>query len=342
MRKKVILITGAAGEIGQALIESLAASGQNHILSLDLQPMPPSQAGLSTHIQGDLLDNNLFARLVTEYDFDMIFHLAALLSTRSEFSPELAHQVNVNGTLSLLQMAAEQSQRRGEPVRFIFPSSIAIYGLPDLETKARDFFVREWDWNYPTTMYGCNKLYCEMLGVYFSNNYQQLARSRPTMLDFRSIRFPGLISAFTVPSGGTSDYGPEMLHAAAQGKPYSCFVREDSVIPFMAMPDAVTSLLQLAEAERSALRRQVYNVTSFSLTAVQFRDEVRKAFPDADISFAPDTQRQGIVDSWPAGLSDKAARRDWGWEPAYDVERAFTEYLVPNIARRYKRLKIGD
>lgn len=335
MRKKVVLITGAAGEIGQALIESLAASGRNHILSLDLQPMPAQAAGLSTHIQGDLLDHNLLARLVTEYDFDVIFHLAALLSTRSEFSPELAHQVNVNGTLSLLQLAAEQSQRRGEPVRFIFPSSIAVYGLPDLETKARDFYVREWDWNLPTTMYGCNKLYCEMLGSYFSTHYQQLARSRPTMLDFRSLRFPGLISAFTVPSGGTSDYGPEMLHAAAQGKPYACFVREDSVIPFMAMPDAVTSLLQLAGAERGALRRQVYNVTSFSLTAVQFRDEVLKAFPDAQISFAPDTQRQGIVDSWPAGLSDKAARRDWGWEPAYGVERAFTEYLVPNIARRY-------
>jgi threonine 3-dehydrogenase len=335
MRKKVILITGAAGEIGQALIKSLAASGNNHVLSLDLHDLPADMAGYSTHMQGDILDHNLFARLVTEYDFDVIFHLAALLSTRSEFAPELAHQVNVNGTLALLQMAAEQSQRRGEPVRFIFPSSIAVYGLPDPETKIRDFYVREWDWNYPTTMYGCNKLYCEMLGTYFGSHYQQLARSKPVMLDFRAVRFPGLISAYTTPSGGTSDYGPEMLHAAAQGQPYACFVREDSVIPFMAMPDAVTSLLQLAAAERAALRRTVYNVTSFSLTAVQFRDEVLKAFPNACITFAPDVQRQGIVDSWPAGLSDKAARRDWGWEPAYDVERAFTEYLVPNITRRY-------
>jgi threonine 3-dehydrogenase len=335
MRKKVVLITGAAGEIGQALIKSLALSGSNHVLSLDLHDLPPEMSGYSTHIQGDVLDRNLFARLVTEYDFDVIFHLAALLSTRSEFAPELAHQVNVNGTLSLLQMAAEQSQRRGEPVRFIFPSSIAVYGLPDLETKARDFYVREWDWNYPTTMYGCNKLYCEMLGTYFSGHYQQLARSKPVMLDFRSLRFPGLISAYTVPSGGTSDYGPEMLHAAAQNKPYACFVREDSVIPFMAMPDAVTALLQLADVERAALRRAVYNVTSFSLTAVQFRDEVLKAFPNAQISFKPDVQRQGIVDSWPAGLSDKAARRDWNWNPAYDVTRAFDEYLVPNIRQRY-------
>ncbi|MGB5057715.1 MAG: NAD-dependent epimerase/dehydratase family protein [Candidatus Promineifilaceae bacterium] len=336
MRKKVILITGAAGEIGQALIKSLAATGSNQVLSLDLHDLPDDMDGYSTHILGDVLDKNLFARLVTEYDFDVIYHLAALLSTRSEFAPELAHQVNVNGTLLLMQMAAEQSQRRGEPVRFIFPSSIAVYGLPDLETKARDFYVREWDWNYPTTMYGCNKLYCEMLGTYFGSHYQQLSRTTPTMLDFRAVRFPGLISAYTTPSGGTSDYGPEMLHAAAQGKPYACFVREDSVIPFMAMPDAVTSLLQLASAERQTLRRTVYNVTSFSFTAVQFRDEVLKAFPNAQITFEPDVQRQGIVDSWPAGLADKAARRDWGWEPAYDVARAFAEYLVPNIRQRYQ------
>jgi len=335
MRKKVILITGAAGEIGQALIQNLSQSGNNKLLTLDLHALPESYKGKTTHIQGDILDTKLFKRLVTEYDFDAIFHLAALLSTRSEFAPELAHQVNVDGTLALLQMAAEQSQRRGEPVKFIFPSSIAVYGLPDLETKTRDFFVREWDWNYPRTMYGCNKQYCEMLGTYFSENYQQLARQTPVMLDFRAVRFPGLISAYTVPSGGTSDYGPEMLHAAAQGKPYACFVREDSAIPFMAMPDAVTALLGLYHAPRESLQRRVYNVTSFSLTATEFREKVLQSFPEATITFKPDEARQGIIDSWPAGLRDKAAQRDWDWSPAYDVDRAFGEYLVPNIRERY-------
>lgn len=335
MRKKVILITGAAGEIGQALIRNLSQTGNNKLLTLDLHPLPDAYKGKTTHIQGDILDNKLFKRLVTEYDFHAIFHLAALLSTRSEFAPELAHQVNVDGTLALLQMAAEQSQRREEPVKFIFPSSIAVYGLPDLETKTRDFFVREWDWNYPRTMYGCNKQYCEMLGNYFSHNYQQLARQTPIMLDFRAVRFPGLISAYTVPSGGTSDYGPEMLHAAAQNKPYACFVREDSVIPFMAMPDAVTALLGLYEAPAESLQHRVYNVTSFSLTAAQFREKVLQSFPKAAITYEPDVARQGIIDSWPAGLQDKAAQRDWGWRPAYDVDRAFAEYLVPNIRERY-------
>ena len=335
MRKKVILITGASGEIGQALIKQFSDAGNYDLLTLDLHGLPPELDGRSTHIQGDILDKQLFARLVTEYEIDSIFHLAALLSTRSEFSPELAHQVNVDGTLSLLQLAADQSQRRGTPVKFIFPSSIAVYGLPDLQTKNRDFYVREWDWNYPATMYGCNKLYCEQLGTYYSQFYQQLAETTPTMLDFRAVRFPGLVSAFTVPSGGTSDFGPEMLHAAAQNKPYECFVREDSTIPFMAMPDGVKALLDLWEAPRENLRHRVYNVTSFSLSAAQIEEWVTKSFPNAEISYVPDVKRQGIVDSWPAGLNDHAATVDWNWKPEYGVERAFTEYLVPNIQKRY-------
>jgi nucleoside-diphosphate-sugar epimerase len=335
VRKKAILITGASGEIGQALIANLAETSPLPLLTLDLHPVPQDLAALCTHIGGDILDHKLLARLVTEYDFEIIFHLAALLSTRSEFSPDLAHQVNVDGTLALLQVAADQSQRRGRPVSFIFPSSIAAYGLPSLTTKARDRQVKEWQWNNPTTMYGCNKLYCEQLGIYYSQHYQQLAANRPVMLDFRSLRFPGLISAYTVPSGGTTDYGPEMLHAAAQGKPYACFVREDSVLPFMVMADAVTALLQLAAAPADCLSRLVYNVTSFSLSAADFRDQVLRAFPDADISFEPDERRQGIVDSWPAELDDEAARRDWGWSPAYGLQRAFDDYLVPNIHQRY-------
>ena len=337
MRKKAILITGASGEIGQALITSLSQMSPMPILTLDLHPVPQEFMSLCNHISGDILDHNLLARLVTEYDFEMIFHLAALLSTRSEFSPELAHQVNVDGTLALLQVAAEQSQRRGKPVRFIFPSSIAAYGMPNLATKERDRSVKEWQWNNPTTMYGCNKLYCEQLGIYYSKHYQQLSANKPVMLDFRSLRFPGLISAFTMPSGGTTDYGPEMLHAAAKGERYACFVREDSVLPFMAIPDAVTALLQLSAAPVESLNHLIYNVTSFSISASDFRDHVLRAFPQAQITFDPDWQRQGIVDSWPAELNDEAARRDWGWAPAYDLQRAFDEYLVPNIHRRYHR-----
>jgi len=336
VRKKITLITGAVGEVGLALTKSLAELGVKDLITMDLRSMPAESSKYSLHIQGDILDKSLFARLVSEYEIVTIYHLAALLSTRGEFTPVAAHQVNVEGTLALLQLAAEQSEWRNEPVQFVFPSSIAAYGMPDLETKARFPRVREWEWNYPITMYGCNKLYCEMLGTYFSKYYRQLAAERPVMLDFRCVRFPGLISAFTVPSGGTSDYGPEMLHAAAKGEPYACFVREDAQIPFMAMPDAITALVRVAQTPRVRLTRSVYNVTSFSLTAAQIRDLVLQAFPTAQITFDPDVKRQGIIDSWPADLNDDHAQRDWEWCPDYDVERSFHEYLIPNIVQRYQ------
>jgi nucleoside-diphosphate-sugar epimerase len=336
MRKKVTLITGVSGEVGLALVKNLAELGNQDLLTLDIRPLPAEYSQFSSHIQGDILDKSLLNRLISEYEIVTIFHLAALLSTRAEFTPVAAHQVNVEGTMGLLQLAAEQSEWRGDPVMFIFPSSIAAYGMPDLETKSQFSRVREWEWNYPITMYGCNKLYCEMLGTYFSSYYRQLAAELPQMVDFRCVRFPGLISAFTIPSGGTSDYGPEMLHAAAKGEPYSAFVRPDTQIPFMAMPDAVTALLFLSQAPKNALCRTVYNVTSYSLTANQFREQVLEAFSGAKIDFKPDLKRQRILDSWPADLNDNDARRDWDWKPEYDIDRSFDEYLIPNIRNRYQ------
>ncbi len=335
MRKKVILVTGAAGEIGTALIAKLLSQKVENILALDIRPVDEKLGSQVIQVVGDICDHALLERLISEYEIETIYHLAALLSTRAEFTPEAAHRVNVEGTLGLLQVASEQSDWRGVPVLFIFPSSVAIYGLPDLETKAQFQKVREWEWNYPRTMYGCNKLYCELLGMYYSEYYRQLAVEQPVKLDFRSVRFPGLISAYTVPSGGTSDFGPEMLHAAAKGQPYACFVREDTRIPFMVMPDAVKALIDLASAKAEKLSRRVYNVTSFSLSATEFREMVLKAFPQAEITFKPDLKRQGIVDSWPEDMNDNDARRDWGWQPDYDLERSFNEYLVPNISMRY-------
>ena len=337
MRKKATLITGAVGEIGQALIVELSKSeARDSLLTLDLKPLPPKLAELVTHIEGDILDEALLTRLVTEYEIGVVYHLAALLSTRAEFAPEMAHRVNVNGTMLLLRLAAEQSERSGRSVRFIFPSSIAAYGMPDLAVKAQNAHVREWEWNYPTTMYGCNKLYCELIGTYYGQYYQQMAAKRPQLVDFRSLRFPGLISAYTLPSGGTSDYAPEMLHAAARAEPYDCFVREDTRIPFMAMPDAVEAILQLARAPLNVLRHRVYNVRAFSLSAEEVRELVLRAYPGAQIAFEPDEKRQNIVDSWPADVDDGAARRDWGWQPTYDADRAFSEYLIPIISKRYR------
>jgi nucleoside-diphosphate-sugar epimerase len=336
MRKKVIFITGASGEVGQALIKRLSADNGNQLLTFDLHPLPDDLNGLSTHIVGDILDTRTLTRIVSQYEIDAIYHLAALLSTRGEFTPDMAHRVNVDGTMLLLQLASEQSEWRREAVKFIFPSSIAVYGMPRM-AQSKGFFqkVREWEWNQPRTMYGCNKLYCELLGTYYSRHYRQLAAEQPMMLDFRSVRYPGLISAFTLPSGGTSDYAPEMIHAAARNETYDCFVRPDTQIPFMAMPDAVDAILQMAEAPREQLNHAVYNVTGFSLTAQEIMERVLRSFPDAKIGVDVDEKRQAIVDSWPADIDDSAARSDWGWQPQYDAARTFDDYLIPNISQRY-------
>ena len=145
-----------------------------------------------------------------------------------------------------------------------------------------------------------------------------------------------MISAVTVPTGGTSDYIPEMLHHAAQGIPYACFVREDARLPFMAMPDAVKALLNLEAAPLERLSQRVYNVTAFNPSAGEFYELLKGAFPDVSVTFEPTIKRQGIVDSWPLDIDDTAARADWGWEPDYDLERALDEYLIPTISERYR------
>jgi threonine 3-dehydrogenase len=339
MRKEVVLITGANGEIGHGLISFLGKRGMDRIVALDVQPLDNSLIPYVDHfILGDILDNMLLGRLVAEYEIRTIYHLASILSTKAEYNPETGHRVNVEGTLNLLRLAVEQSQWQGKSVKFLYPSSIAAYGLPDLKTKENVGKVKENEWLQPTTMYGCNKLYCEHLGRYYANHYRQLAADRThTSIDFRCIRFPGLISAVTIPTGGTSDYGPEMLHHAAQGIPYACFVRPDTRLPFMTMPDAVKSLIVLEEAPSKVLSQCVYNVTSFNPSAQEFFEIVCSAFPGADISFKPHANRQGIVDTWPADIDDTAARTDWDWKPDYDQTRAFQEYLIPAVQESYKQ-----
>jgi nucleoside-diphosphate-sugar epimerase len=338
LRKPVVLLTGASGEIGHGLIERLAEDGQRAIITLDLRPLDPHIAPLVQHqYAGSILDHALLERILAEFEVDLIFHLAALLSTRGEFTPSSAHSVNVEGTLHMLEFAQKEGESHGRPVVFMYPSSIAVYGMPDLATKARVGKVEERDWNLPITMYGCNKLYCEHLGRYYANHYKQLAAETLSgRVDFRCLRFPGLISAVTLPSGGTSDYAPEMLHAAAQGIAYSCFVREDTRIPFMAMRDGVEALIRLAQTPKQRLSQPVYNVTAFNPSAAEIRELVLQAFPGARIGFAQDARRQRIVDSWPADVDDSAARRDWGFAPQYDLARAFSEYLVPTIKGRYR------
>ena len=295
IRKPVVLITGAGGEIGHGLIAHLASEGRQPVVTLDVNPLEPELARMvQREFTGSIMDKSLLERVLSEFEVETVYHLAALLSTRSEFTPVTAHQVNVEGTLNLLEFSQHEAESHGRPVTFLYPSSIAAYGLPDLETKQRAGKVKEDDYNTPSTMYGANKLYCEQLGRYYAKFYKQLAAEPQSgRVDFRGVRFPGLISALTVPSGGTSDYAPEMIHAAAKGEAYACFVRPDTRIPFMAMPDGVSALLALASAPKASLTRTSYNLSGFSASAEQVRTEVLRAFPKAEITLGQRSQAAG-------------------------------------------------
>ena len=334
MSDPVALVTGAGGEMGRRLIPALRSRGFD-VVALDLQlPPKPVVDRCIEAIEASILDSDVMRKLVRKHRPVRVYHLAAVLSTKAEREPELAHRVNLEGTRGLFKICHEELEDADEPVRFLFPSSIAVYGLPDTRTKAAEGALRESEWTVPSGMYGCNKLYCELVGSYLSR--PRAAETRPA-LDFRSIRFPGLISADTTPSGGTTDYAPQMIHAAVQAQPYTCFVAEGSRLPFMTMPDAVEAFLTLAEADARCLTTRVYNIRGFSASAGEIRDEVLRHFPEARIDFAPQPTRQGLVDSWPADVDDSRARDDWGFDPRHGWPEALGDYLIPALVERYQK-----
>ncbi|MXX86726.1 MAG: NAD-dependent epimerase/dehydratase family protein [Acidobacteria bacterium] len=328
-RIPVTLITGAAGEIGQALLHRLAEGGGQPIVTVDLRPLSAGAPGRShrEHFRGDILDPALWEGLLRRYRPTLIFHLAAILSTRAESVPVLAHRVNADGAARVLALVADLATS-DEPVRFVFPSSIAVYGLPSQEAKEVAAPVSEDEHLDPATLYGAQKLYVERLGA----TVERLGGG----LDFRAVRLPGLISSDTLPQGGTSDWAPELIHAAARSEPYSCFVHRGARLPFCAMPDAVEGILRLAFREKSSLTRSAYNLGGASLSAAEIIARVARDFPDLEVRFELDPRRDRIVASWPGAVDDAAARRDFGFAPAHDEETLFSRYLIPGIRRRYQ------
>jgi threonine 3-dehydrogenase len=324
MSQPVALVTGAGGELGRSLLPRLAQRGFA-VVALDRAPLPAELAGPCRQtLVLDIQDSTALTRVVREHAPQRVFHLAAILSAHAERDPDLAQRVNVEATLALLELCRESA----EPVRFLFPSSIAVYGLPDRATKREQGAIKEWMWTTPACLYGCHKLYCELVGTYWS---QRTRDPGGAGLDFRALRFPGLISADTLPTGGTTDYAPLMVHAASRGEPYACFVEEDSRLPFMTMPDAMAALLALADADPARLSRRAYNVRGFSASAGEIREQVLRQFPAARVSFAPQATRQRLVDSWPEDVDDSRARRDFAPAPRHGLAEAFGEYLAPGL-----------
>tara|TARA_B100000029_G_scaffold490202_1_gene548973 strand:- start:345 stop:1358 length:1014 start_codon:yes stop_codon:yes gene_type:complete len=333
MRKKITFITGANGEMGQGLIKLLHSRGVKNILAFDLNPISDDIKGLVAYdIAGDILNNNLLDKINIEYEIESIYHLAALLSTQSEFSPVLAHQVNVNGTLNILSLAIRQAKTNGKSIKVFYPSSIAVYSVKSNNMSS----ISENENCNPITMYGCNKLYCENLGIYFAKNFNKLSEDyKPNLIDFRCIRFPGLISAYTIPTGGTSDYLPEMLHSAIKKQPYKCFVERNTKMPFMVMPDAISAICNLMNTDITNLSANVYNVTAFNPSPNKFYKYLKQYIPSFQITYDINSKRQEMVDSWPSNVDDSRASNDWGWQPEFNLKKAFKEYLIPSLNTYY-------
>ena len=276
---------------------------------------------MADKITVNILDINLLDQINLEFEIKEIYHLAAILSTRAELSPRIAHDVNVNGTINMLELALKQSKSQNKKIKFFFPSSIAVYGVNDKQQ-----ICSESDYLNPMTVYGANKLYAEKLGIYYSQYYDQLSDNK-YFIDFRSLRFPGLISASTIPSGGTSDFIPEMWHSIKNENSSDCFVNEKSRLPFLAMPDAIKAINQMMSSKSEKIQSRIYNVTSFNPSASDFFQLMIELYPTAKISYHINEVRQKIVDSWPSNIDDSLAKDEWGWAPDYNLKKTINEYL---------------
>ena len=320
MDKKVILITGSNGEIGKSLIDKL--SKNNTIIALDVNHN--SKSNIET-INGSILDNNILNKINNKYKLSEIYHLAAVLSTKAQKNPSLSNEVNYNGTINLLEIARLQAKKYNHSIKFFFPSSIAIYNM--LNSDLNNNINEKDNINNPITEYGKAKLKCEKIGI-----EKYLIKG----VDFRCIRFPGIISAISRPTGGTSDYAPEMIHAAFLNEKYNCFVNNKTILPFIAMPDAIDAIIKLMNTSKENIKSRIYNVTSFSPSVSDLEIKIKEFFPNFKLSYDIDKNRQKIVDSWPNFINDTLAREEWGWSSNLNFDNFFINYINPNLKEYYK------
>ena len=303
-----ILVTGGAGQVGTDLFDLLSDQG-HELACFDLAPRPDTVPTSLDWRRGNVTNQGELFEFVKEFRPEVAYHFAALLSASGEDFPHRAYTVNMGGTRNLLEAARLFNVRQ-----VMYASTIAVFGpgLPDPVPNDVGLL--------PTTMYGVTKVAGELLGAYYFTKWG---------LDFRAVRFPGLINAGT-PGGGTTDYALLMYVEGIRTGKYECFVGPDSKVPMMYMPDALRALTGLSEAPRETLKRCTYNIAAMSPTAQEFADAVRSRVEGVEITFKVDPTRQAILDSWPQRIDDACARAEWGWRHEYDLD-AMSDDLVPKI-----------
>jgi nucleoside-diphosphate-sugar epimerase len=310
-----ILVTGATGQIGSELVPALRARyGGDNVVASDIRmpPRPIRSDGPFEYIDCQHLHE--IESVIRRYDIDTIYHLAAVLSAVAETKPRTAWDVNMGGIYRVLEVA------RAHGCAVFHPSSIGAFGptTPPDHTP-QDTLQR------PTTMYGITKVAAELLCDYYALRFG---------VDTRGVRLPGLVSYVAPPGGGTTDYAVAIFHQAVRHRHYTCYLRADSMLDLMYMPDALRAMVELMEAEPNRLsHRNAYNITAMSVTPASLAAAIQRRLPDFTMDYEVDPIRQAIADSWPNPLDDSAARRDWGWAPRFDLD-AMTADMLDHIAGR--------
>jgi len=310
MAKDSILVIGAGGQIGTVLSEALIdIFGENQVVCSDINEPKNKRNGVFEKL--DVTDGNRLNEIVSKYKITQIYHLAALLSATGEKNPQLAWKINMDGLMNVLEVA-----RNHQVSKIFHPSSIAVYGGRTPKKDTPQFCILE-----PETMYGITKKAGEDLGNYYYYKYG---------VDVRGVRYPGLISYQSLPGGGTTDYAVDIFHKAVAGENFECFLKADTRLPMMYMPDAIRGTLELMEAPLEKLSHHyAYNLSAMSFTPAEIAAEIQKHYPDFYISYNPD-YRQKIAESWVETIDDSVARNDWGWKHEYDLA-TMTADMIKNL-----------
>ena len=310
-----ILVIGAAGQIGSELVPALRKKYELVVATGRKTPLPENIKESGPVIYLDAINKELLSKALFEYNIDTIFHMASILSATGEKMPQTAWNTNMNGLINVLEAG-----RTYNIDRIIWPSSIAAFGPTTPRENTPNTTILE-----PTTIYGITKVAGELLAEYYYKKYK---------LDVRSMRLPGIISSETLPGGGTTDYAVEIFYEAIKNKKYTCFLREDTVLPMMYMPDCNKCMIDLLEADNAKLKRRVYNITGMSFSAGDIAAEIKKHIPEFKIDYKPDF-RQAIADSWPKTIDDSLAREEWGWNPSFDLS-SMTKDMIKILSKRLK------
>jgi nucleoside-diphosphate-sugar epimerase len=317
-----ILVVGAVGQIGSELtLELRRIYGNDHVIASTRKTPPTDKIRESGPFEFfDVVNRQALHDVCKKYDVNIIVNMAAVLSAVGEQNPMLAWDINMNGLINVLEVAREMKMKQ-----VLVPSSIAVFGPgTPLDCAPQETVLK------PTTMYGVTKVAGELVGDYYVRKYG---------LDVRGLRYPGIISYETLPGGGTTDYAVGIYFDAVKHGKYTCFVREDTRLPMMYMPDCLKATVDLMQADFGTLKHHAdFNVGAMSFSAGELAASIKKYMPGFEVDYAPDF-RQNIADSWPNSVDDSAAREEWGWKPAFDLD-AMTQDMLKNIKIKHEQGEI--